>query len=232
MGLMALLWQPPTLVWQWWMRGHWKVLWCTVMVLEKCYVSAVHCVGSVKLICHVVLIGCQVRFACLSQYSQLVEIRPIYWSKQSFITQRNIHPPGNPPVFQNLAPSLYLALTWKNRNNTRFQLALQTIFTESWLTGSCWTSSAWLFTRLHVVGIKMWHLLLETLVVTAVTEAREMVSGSRDPARRMAFLSRSSISRTAGSSGPVSASKSTITHCSWTLFLVAPVKRTITWFIM
>lgn len=45
-------------------------------------------------------------------------------------------------------------------------------------------------------------LLLETLVVTAVTEAREMQSGSRPPTppRRMAFLFRSSMSRMAGSS--------------------------------
>lgn len=105
-----------------------------------------------------------------------------------------------------------------------------------WLwPGKIWTTSKWILLYrqysltddwlvhvrpvlygLHVVGIKMLHLLLETLVVTAVTEAREMVSGSRDPARRMAFLSRSSISRTAGSSGPVTASKSTVTHCSWT----------------
>lgn len=49
--------------------------------------------------------------------------------------------------------------------------------------------------------MKILNLLLETLVVTAVTEAREMVSGSSDPASRMAFLSRSSMSRMAGSSG-------------------------------
>lgn len=47
---------------------------------------------------------------------------------------------------------------------------------------------------------KRLHLLLETLVVTAVTEARETVSGSRDSASRIAFLSRSSMSRIAGSS--------------------------------
>lgn len=47
---------------------------------------------------------------------------------------------------------------------------------------------------------ELFHLLLEMLVVTAVTEAREIVSGSRDPASRIAFLSRSSMSRTAGSS--------------------------------
>lgn len=43
-------------------------------------------------------------------------------------------------------------------------------------------------------------LLLEMFVVTAVTEAREMVSGSSIPARRIAFRSISSMSRTAGSS--------------------------------
>lgn len=43
-------------------------------------------------------------------------------------------------------------------------------------------------------------LLLETLVVTAVTEASEMVSGSGPPPRRMDFPSRSSASRMAGSS--------------------------------
>lgn len=47
---------------------------------------------------------------------------------------------------------------------------------------------------------ELFHLLLETLVVTAVTEARETVSGSREPASRIAFLSRSSMSRIAGSS--------------------------------
>lgn len=43
-------------------------------------------------------------------------------------------------------------------------------------------------------------LLLETLVVTAVTEAREMVSGSSPPPNRMALRSMSSVSKTAGSS--------------------------------
>lgn len=38
-------------------------------------------------------------------------------------------------------------------------------------------------------------------MVTAVTEAREMVSGSIAPAIRLAFLSMSSMSRIAGSSG-------------------------------
>lgn len=50
-----------------WTRGHCKVLWCTVMVLQKCYVSAVHCGGSVKLVCHMVLICCQVLFVCWNQ---------------------------------------------------------------------------------------------------------------------------------------------------------------------
>ncbi len=49
-------------------------------------------------------------------------------------------------------------------------------------------------------------LLLETLVVTAVTEASEMVSGSSPPPRRMVFLSRSSASKIAASS----ANKSTV----------------------
>lgn len=51
-------------------------------------------------------------------------------------------------------------------------------------------------------SIQYTDLLLETLVVTAVTDAREMQSGSRPPAppRRKAFLSRSSMSRVAGSS--------------------------------
>lgn len=57
------------------------------------------------------------------------------------------------------------------------------------------------------------NLLLETLVVTAVTDAREMVSGSNDPARRIAFLSRSSMSRIAGSSGRLKQSKSTLGEC-------------------
>lgn len=44
------------------------------------------------------------------------------------------------------------------------------------------------------------HLLFETLVVTAVTEAKEMVSGSSAHPCLMAFRSRSSASKTAGSS--------------------------------
>lgn len=40
-------------------------------------------------------------------------------------------------------------------------------------------------------------------MVTAVTEAKEMVSGSSIPARRIAFLSKSSMSRTAGSSARI-----------------------------
>ena len=45
------------------------------------------------------------------------------------------------------------------------------------------------------------HRLLETLVVSAVTEARDTVSGSSPSPSRMARRSRSSISSTAGSSG-------------------------------
>lgn len=44
------------------------------------------------------------------------------------------------------------------------------------------------------------HLLLDTLVVTAVTEAREMASGSASPARNMLCRSKFSVSRIAGSS--------------------------------
>lgn len=63
------------------------------------------------------------------------------------------------------------------------------------------------------------NLLLETLVVTAVTDAREMVSGSNDPARRIAFLSRSSMSRIAGSSGQLKWRNSTLGECCLCLFI-------------
>lgn len=43
-------------------------------------------------------------------------------------------------------------------------------------------------------------LLLDTLVVTAVTEASEMVSGSTPPPMNMPWRSRSSVSKIAGSS--------------------------------
>lgn len=66
---------------------------------------------------------------------------------------------------------------------------------------------------MHVLVFeRIWDLLLETLVVTAVTDAREMVSGSSDPARRIAFLSKSSMSRIAGSSGQLKTNKSTLKH--------------------
>lgn len=45
------------------------------------------------------------------------------------------------------------------------------------------------------------HRLLETLVVRAVTEAKDTESGSSPSASRMPRRSRSSISSTAGSSG-------------------------------
>lgn len=67
---------------------------------------------------------------------------------------------------------------------------------------------------MHVLVFEqIWDLLLETLVVTAVTEAREMVSGSSDPARRIAFLSKSSMSRIAGSSGQSKQNNWTLKHC-------------------
>lgn len=50
-------------------------------------------------------------------------------------------------------------------------------------------------------GLWPTHRLLETLLVRAVTEARDTESGSSPSPRRMAKWSRSSISSTAGSSG-------------------------------
>lgn len=44
-------------------------------------------------------------------------------------------------------------------------------------------------------------LLLDTLVVTAVTEASEIVSGSGPPFKNMPWRSKFSVSRIAGSSG-------------------------------
>lgn len=108
-------------------------------------------------------------------------------------SQETLSIPDNPLVVRSSAPSWCLALTW--RYSTQSVTFLQ------------------LIDRVHSPAQTQnltTNLLLETLVVTAVTEAREMVSGSNDPARRIAFLSRSSMSRIAGSSGELKWTKSTI----------------------
>lgn len=67
---------------------------------------------------------------------------------------------------------------------------------QAWQVGPAWQGCGrW------VTGLWPTYRLLETLLVRAVTEARDTESGSSPSPSRMARWSRSSISSTAGSSG-------------------------------
>lgn len=90
----------------------------------------------------------------------------------------------------------YLVIDWSSRAGLHLYVRLGSVRQQS----HTWIGAVRVY-KTQPCARRCPCLLFDTLVVTAVTEAKEMVSTSGPPPMNMAWRSRFSVSRMAGSSG-------------------------------